>query len=108
MKLSPEEIRQIAAILSAETRSFVELVKIADLNPARDLVGSDLRGVNFWTDDLSGYDFSGANLSGANLSMACGLNPSMVVNAVFDETTLWPENWTSQEVDHLKACAQNR
>ncbi len=55
-------------IISAETDNFVELAKIANLNPAQDFAGSSLRGTT-----LSAVDFSSANLDrtnfrGANLS----------------------------------------
>jgi uncharacterized protein YjbI with pentapeptide repeats len=55
-------------IISAETDNFVELAKIANLNPALDFAGSSLRGTT-----LSAVDFSSANLDrvnfrGANLS----------------------------------------
>ncbi|MEG4346399.1 pentapeptide repeat-containing protein [Microcoleus sp. A003_D6] len=48
-------------VISAETDNFVELAKIANLNPAEDFAGSSLRGTT-----LSAVDFSSANLDRAN------------------------------------------
>lgn len=48
-------------IISAETNNFVELAKIANLNPALDFAGSSLRGTT-----LSAVDFSSANLDRVN------------------------------------------
>lgn len=90
MKLRPEEVNRISAVLQAHTESFSELVRIAGLDPACDFVGADLRGVDFRTDDLSGFDFASADLTGANLSRAGGLYPGMFIGAIYDSTTRWP------------------
>jgi tetratricopeptide (TPR) repeat protein len=90
MNFSEDEIDRMHAVLVAETRSFVELVRIAGLDPALDLVGTDLSGVHFRQDNLAGFDFAGANLKGANLSLAKGLHPSMFYCALYDESTQWP------------------
>ena len=70
----------MVAVLDAPTYRFSELVRVAGLDPARDFRNSVLDGVDFGTDDLSGYDFSGADLSGAVLSRATGLD-GMVTDA---------------------------
>lgn len=48
-------------IIWAETDDFAELAKIANLNPAEDFAGANLRGTT-----LSAVDFSSANLDRAN------------------------------------------
>lgn len=76
-----DKLRRIVEVLDADTSSFVELTRIAGLDPRTAFKGAVLRGVNFGTDDISGYDFSGADLSGADLSQALGKE-----KAVFDGT----------------------
>jgi len=53
-----------------ETDDFLELAKIAGMNPAKDFVGADLSNVNLEGADLKEFDMSYANLSNANLSNA--------------------------------------
>lgn len=72
-------------IICAETADFAELAKIANLNPAEDFAGANLRGTilnamdfssanldraNFRGADLSDADFSDANLQNAKFSGA--------------------------------------
>jgi uncharacterized protein YjbI with pentapeptide repeats len=64
----PEIADVIQRVITAETDNFLELAKIAGLNPLVDFAGAKLLGVN-----LSGVDLSGANLRrvylrGADLS----------------------------------------
>lgn len=64
------------AVAEAETDDFSELIKIAGLDPARDLRFFDWSGVDFSGADLSGYDFTGAILldcrfEGAHIAGAC-------------------------------------
>src|SRR3954453_14777801 len=73
LRLSRADLGTIVAVLDAPTDSFVSLARIAELDPAHDFRGANLRGVDFGTDDLSGFDFSGADLTGADLSRATGL-----------------------------------
>ena len=65
VKIVPEaesELQEMVdRIISAETDNFVELAKIANLNPALDFAGSTLRGTT-----LSAVDFSSANLDRVN------------------------------------------
>jgi formylglycine-generating enzyme required for sulfatase activity len=49
---------------------FVTLVKLAELDPARDLRFGDFSGVDFSGCHLSGCDFTGANLTGCNFDGA--------------------------------------
>ncbi len=57
-------------IISAETDNFTELAKIANLNPARDFAGGNLRGTTLNTVDFSSAKLQGTNFRGANLSDA--------------------------------------
>ena len=79
-------LRAIVDVLDAPATSFIALVRVAGLDPARDFRGFDARGVDFGTDDLSGFDFSGADLSRADLSRATGLD-----RIITDSVTRWPE-----------------
>jgi formylglycine-generating enzyme required for sulfatase activity len=54
----------------APTEDFAELVKIAGLDPAKDLRFGNFSGVSFRDSDLRGFDLSGANLSGADFTRA--------------------------------------
>jgi uncharacterized protein YjbI with pentapeptide repeats len=58
----PQLANVIQQVLSAGTDNFLELAKIAALNPLVDFAGAKLLGVN-----LSGLDLSGANLHHAYL-----------------------------------------
>ena len=90
MKFRPDELDRMADVLQARTESFFQLVRIAGLDPACDLIGADLRGVNFRGDDLTGFDFARADLSFADFSRARGLDMSMFAGAVWDGSTKWP------------------
>ncbi|MEG5001844.1 pentapeptide repeat-containing protein [Microcoleus sp. B4-D4] len=57
-------------IISAETDNFAELAKIANLNPARDFAGGNLRGTTLSTVDFSSAKLQGTNFRGANLNDA--------------------------------------
>lgn len=94
MKFSPDELRRIVAVLDAKIASFVELSKLAGLDPACDFRGANLRFVNFGEDDLSDFDFSEADLRGANLSAAKGLSRlKMDAATKTDDLTRFPANW---------------
>ncbi|WP_377478500.1 MAG: pentapeptide repeat-containing protein [Microcoleus anatoxicus] len=58
---SAELQEMVDRIISAKTDDFAELAKIANLNPAQDFAGANLRGTT-----LSAVDFSSANLDRAN------------------------------------------
>ncbi len=57
-------------VVEAKTDNFLELAKIAGLNPAKDFVGANLSDANLSRTNLRGANLSDANLSGANLSHA--------------------------------------
>ncbi|OCQ95519.1 hypothetical protein BCD67_09815 [Oscillatoriales cyanobacterium USR001] len=66
VKIEIQEL--IESIITAKTHNFMELCQIANLNPAIDFIGGNLRGTTF-----NGCDFSSANLyrvnfRGANLN----------------------------------------
>jgi len=85
-RLTPEQ-----AVAEANTESFPELVRLAGLDPARDLRFQDWSGVDFSGADLRGFDFTGARLHGCNFKSA------MITNARFDQAELGGvEHTTSQ------------
>jgi len=57
-------------IIGAETADFAALAKIANLNPAQDLAGANLRGTTLNAVDFSGANLDRANFRGADLSDA--------------------------------------
>jgi len=68
-KQSAQELKDsIQQILAAETDDFLELAKIAGLNPAEDFAGANLKGTDLRGVDLRGADLRGADLRGADLS----------------------------------------
>jgi (p)ppGpp synthase/HD superfamily hydrolase len=83
---------RVVAVLDAPTNSFVALARIAGLDPARDFHGADLRGVDFGTDDLSGFRFFGADLRSADLSRTRGLKYARFDGAK-TEGVSWPTDW---------------
>ncbi len=58
----------IAPILEATTDNFIELAKLAGLDPVRDFAGAKLWGCNWRGLDLSGAELPGVKLRGADLS----------------------------------------
>ncbi|MFB2919897.1 MULTISPECIES: pentapeptide repeat-containing protein [Aerosakkonema] len=61
---------EIDRIIAAPTKDFLELAKIAGLDPAIDFAGGNLRGTNLNGVDLSSANLCRANLRGADLSDA--------------------------------------
>jgi uncharacterized protein YjbI with pentapeptide repeats len=57
-------------IIAAETDNFAELAKIANLNPALDFAGANLRGTTLSAVDFSSAKLDRANFRGADLSDA--------------------------------------
>ena len=64
----PELTEVIQRVITAQTDNFLELTKIAGLNPLVDFTGAKLLGVNLSGADLSGANLRGVYLRGANLS----------------------------------------
>lgn len=68
----------IEAVGRAETDDFVALMKVAALDPGRDLRFCDWSGVDFSGCDLRRFDFTGANL------MGCRFQGARIVGARFE------------------------
>ena len=92
----------MAEVLRTQTDSFAALLRLAEIDPARDLKYADLRNIDFKTDDLSGFDFSYADLSGANFTCSTGLEPSMFIGAIHDSGTKWPTDFQSDLIPNSK------
>ena len=58
--------RLVAHAAAGDKPSFIELARLAGLDPARDFIGASLEGRSFRDADLRGYDFSHADLTGAD------------------------------------------
>ncbi len=86
MKLSNRQRRLVRDLLASDSQSFVELTRIAALDPAKDFHEADLRGIDFATDDLGDFDFSGADLTGADLTRARGRDRLIWTGARIDRT----------------------
>jgi hypothetical protein len=54
----------------AETNDFAELIKLAGLDPKKQLRLADWSGVSFAGCDLRGFDFTGARIDGARVDQA--------------------------------------
>jgi hypothetical protein len=70
----PAQLRRVedtvGALLSTEETRFDELLKVAGMDPSKDLAGSDLSGIELDGTpelplDMRGWDLNGANLDGA-------------------------------------------
>jgi Pentapeptide repeats (8 copies) len=76
MRLTPEQRRVFREILSPNNGALdiVALARRVGLEPRRYFAGGDWRGVNFGSNDLSGFDFTGADLRDADISQATGID----------------------------------
>jgi formylglycine-generating enzyme required for sulfatase activity len=95
MTLTRDHLRRIILVARARDAGFVDLVGLAELDPARAFQGATMRGADLRGEDLSGFDFSGASFAGADVRGAdftrtLGLTPGMFRHAVLDDTTKWP------------------
>ncbi|SDU42552.1 DUF4147 domain-containing protein [Stappia sp. ES.058] len=94
---------RIQAVEQAETENFLELVKIAKLDPSKSFQYANLRGVDFSNCDLGGFNFTGSALSGANFS-GCKIS-----DALFDNVQLQlPELSRADDYDLLIKNSVNR
>lgn len=91
MKLDGRGAETLVALRQADGATFDELVRIAGLDPARDLRGTDLAGVDFAESDLSGFDFSDADLT--NAIMVRASIDGAVFNRARTEGVRWPLGW---------------
>lgn len=88
MKLTGEQTDSARAILRSNEESFLYLLRVAGLDPARVLPGADLRGVVFTReDDLTGLDFSRCDLRGTDFTRAIGVDQAVFADSISDETT---------------------
>lgn len=88
LNISGDVRRRLSDILAADGANFVELAKIAGLNPSEDFIGADLQGVDFGVCDLTGYDFSGADLRQARLDRA--RLEGAIFTSARSEGAIWP------------------
>jgi formylglycine-generating enzyme required for sulfatase activity len=115
MSLTKDHLRRIARVAHARHLGFVELVGLAELDPATAFRGAVLRG-DLCGQDLGGFDFTGAtfancDLTGADMTRTDGVTPEMLANAVTDAATRppraffwdggrapsWAEDWGRDE-----------
>ncbi|MBD2307869.1 pentapeptide repeat-containing protein [Chroococcidiopsis sp. FACHB-1243] len=86
--LKPQEFLYLSKqIQEAQTDDFIELAKIAGLDPLKDFVRADLRNVDLSNANLTGINLSGAYLGKANLSGA-NLRNANLSNTVLSHTDL--------------------
>lgn len=92
--LSQEDTDTLTAIMNAETTDTVELLKIAGLDPATDLVYSNFEDADWLDHDLAGYNFDGAKLSRGNFSRVKNIELMSYVGAEIDDV-IWPEGYVA-------------
>ena len=90
MKLSAKQRGVLRQLLAAENVSFSALVEIAGLDKRTDFVGNNLRGVDFGSADLNGYNFFDADLTNARMDKATGKEGLVLTGAVTTGTTGLP------------------
>lgn len=61
---------RIDAVLKSAETSFLELARLAELDPATSFRFANLRDTDFGNEDLTGFDFTGADLRGAKVAVA--------------------------------------
>lgn len=89
--ISAEASRKLEELLSAETDDMVELLRMAELDPAKDLTYGNFQDVDWGDHDLAGYNFEGTDLSGSDFSRA-KIDGMTYVGAKIDNVT-WPEGY---------------
>ncbi len=95
MPLTGDHLHRMLRVIRAGDANFVELVGLAELDPAEAFQGAALRGVDLRGQDLGGFDFSGADFAGADLRGADllrsrGVTPDMLSAALYDSSTRLP------------------
>ena len=98
MSLSQDVLRRMASVAYEREMGFVELVGLAELDPAVAFRRANLRGVSMRGQDLSGFDFTGASMErcdirGADLSRTLGVTRGMFESCVHDAGTQVPRAW---------------
>lgn len=79
--------RQLQAVNSLETDSFVDLARVGGLNPRSDFRDADLSGTDLRNLDLTAFDFTNARLDHALIAGAIfnkTVRPEQLVRAVYD------------------------
>jgi len=109
--LDQATLRHVARLLAADTHEFNALVRLANLDPARDFRHTDMSGTSMAGADLRGFDFTGADfrnvtldgarvdgacfkgadLSGTDLSAASGSESADCSFAIFSDAPFAPE-----------------
>lgn len=89
--ISPEMGQKLEELLNADTDDMVELLRMAELDPAKDLTYGNFQDVDWGDHDLAGYNFEGADLSGSDFSRA-KIDGMTYVGAKIDNVT-WPEGY---------------
>ncbi len=95
MPLTRDHIRRIVQVAHTPGMGFVELVGLAELDPADAFKGATLQGLDLRNEDLSGFDFTGARLAGcqldgADLSRAAGIDAAVLKGATGLQTARLP------------------
>ncbi len=95
MPLTRDHLHRMLRVVQAQDVNFVELVGLAELDPADAFQGAILRSADLRGQDLGGFDFSGADfagvdLRGADLSRSRGVTPDMLSDALYDSRTRLP------------------
>ena len=95
MTLTRDHLRRLIEVAHAQEMGFVELVGLAELDPARAFQGVAARNIDMRGQDLAGFDFTGAtfigcDFRGADLSRAKGVTAAMLATLTYDETTRLP------------------
>jgi len=93
--LTRDHLRRIAAVAHARDLEFVELVGLAELDPAAAFRGAIIRGADLRGQDLSGFDLTGARLidcrtTGLDLSRAQGVTEATLAGSEHDDTVRLP------------------
>jgi hypothetical protein len=99
MKATKQIDEAIERILKTDAVEFIELVKIAGLDPSKDFRFTNLSGVNFAGSDLAGFDFTGALIEGARFHDA-RISGAIFENAIGGESELrYASDWKDYKRD---------
>ncbi len=86
--LDDDDRRAIQSVFASREFRFDKLVAIAGLDPERDFVHTDLRGLNFCRADLRGFDFTGSDLRDVAKDRDTNIDPSTIL---IDAKVRWIE-----------------
>ena len=93
--LTRDHMRRIVAVAHARDLGFVDLVGLAELDPATAFRGAVIRGADLRHQDLAGFDLTGARLidcrvAGLDLSRALGVTEVTLAGSDRDGTVRLP------------------